>query len=89
MEDDLIDCLNNEKSKEKETYCYDTILDKIEDTYTSKDYDTSKLDNGQDEIIEMDKTKVILTTTENQKNNINSDTTTIDLGDCELIKTSI
>ena len=41
MEENLIDCLNNEKTKEKEIYCYDTILDKIEDIYTSKDYVTS------------------------------------------------
>ena len=31
----------------------------------------------------MEKMKVILTTTRNQKNNINSNTTNIDLGECE------
>ena len=83
MENTLTDCFNNEKNSKKEIYCYDTILKNIDDIYTSKFYDTYDIDNGQDEIIKIDKTKVIFTSTENQKNNINTDTTTIDLGDCE------
>ena len=82
MEENLVDCFNNERTIENEAYCYDNVLDQIEDIFTSKNYDTSKLDE-QDEIIEVDKTKITLTTTENQKKNINSDSTTIDLGDCE------
>ena len=83
MDENLNNCLNNEKTNEKEIYCYDTILKDIEDIYSSRYFDTSDIDNGLDQIIEIDKTRVILSTTENQKNNINSDFTTIDLGDCE------
>ena len=74
--------INNKTNKEEKKY-YDTILKTIEDIFTSKIYNTSKLDNGNDEIIETEKVKVILTTTENQKNNINSNMTSIDLGECE------
>ena len=75
--------INNEETKKEETDYYNTILKNIEDIYTWKNYNTSYLDNGNDEIIEMEKMKVILTTTRNQKNNINSNTTNIDLGECE------
>ena len=83
MNENLIDCLNNKITKEIEIYCYDKIIKGIEDIYTSTYFDTSKFCNGQDEIIEIDKIKVILTTTENQKNNLNNDNITIDLRDCE------
>ena len=82
MEENLIDCFNNINSIEMEVYCYDNVLEKMEEIFTSNNYDTSKLD-GQDEIIEVNKAKIILTTTENQKNNSNKNITTIDLGDCE------
>ena len=58
-------------------------MDNIEDVYTSKNYNTSDLDNGKDEILEIEKMKVILTTTKNQKDNINNNNTNIDLGECE------
>ena len=83
MEENLNICLNNEITKEKEIYCYDTVLKDLEDIYTSENYNTSILDNGNDEVIEIGKTKVILTTTENQKKNKYSDNTTLDLGECE------
>ena len=76
------DLINNETIKEEEIKYYD-ILKNIEDIYTSKKYNTSDLDNGNDEIIEMDKMKVILTTIENQKNNINNNMTNVDLEECE------
>ena len=82
-ENNLNECLNNEKTREKEIFCYDTILKDINDIFSSKFFDTTDIDNGQDQIIKIDKNKVILTTTENQKNNLNSDITTIDLGECE------
>ena len=77
------DLINQKDSKEEEIKYYDTILEKIEDIYTSNAYDTFYLDNGNDEIIEIDKLKVILTTSPNQKNNINSNMINIDLGDYE------
>ena len=63
---------------------YDNLLENVEDEFTSDGYDTTNIDNGEDDIIELDKIKITLTTTENQKNegkNINS--TTIDLKDCD------
>ena len=78
-----VNCSNSSKTKEEEIKYYDTILKDIEDIYTSKNYDTSDIDNGKDEIIETEKMKIILTTSENQKNNINNNMTNIDLGDCE------
>ena len=81
--EDLINNKTNKPTKEEEIEYYDTILENIEDIITSKNYNTSDLDNGTDEIIETEKIKVILTTTENQKNNIKSNMTNIDLGECE------
>ena len=62
---------------------YDTFLNNIEDIYTSKNYDTSYLDNGNDDIIKMEKITVFFTTSKNQKQNIYSDTANIDIGECE------
>ena len=70
MEELFIYCLDGKKSKEMEIKCYDKILKDTEDIYTSKNYNTSDLDNGNDQVIEIEKLKVILTTTENQKKNI-------------------
>ena len=92
--EELKNILKNEKnetqkSKEEEIKYYDNIIKNIEDIFTSEKYDTSKLDNGEDDYINLEKMKVILTTTENQRNNINNNMTSIDLRDCEtLIKNS-
>ena len=69
--------------KKNEINYYDTILKNIEDIYTSKGFNTSNLENGNDEIIEIEKLKIILTTSDNQKNNIDNNMTNIDLGECE------
>ena len=74
-----------EKNKEEEIDYYDTILDIIEKSFTSKDFDTSELDKGNDEIFETEKMKITLTTIQNQKNKMNDNITNIDLGDCELL----
>ena len=68
--------------KEEETEYYNNIIKIIEKSYTDH-YDTSKLDNGEDEIIKTEKINVTLTTLQNQKNNINQNMTTIDFGTCE------
>ena len=73
------------KSNEEEIKFYDNILKKIEDEFTSDDYDTSNIDNGQDEIIKTEKITTTLTTSENQRNNKNNNMTKIDLGECEAI----
>ena len=72
---------NNSKNKNEieEMNYYDKILKIIEITYTSENYNTSNLDNGNDEIIEAGKLKVTFITTKNEKNNMS----TIYLGECE------
>ena len=63
----------------------DEILKEFEIKFTSENYDTSYLDNGHDEIFKYDKMIIILTTSQNQKNNSNSNISIIDLGECETI----
>ena len=80
--------LNNErnkteKSKKEEIEFYDNVLNIIEETFISGNYNTSNIDNGEDEIIRTEKLIITYTTTENQKNNLNNNMTLIDLGECE------
>ena len=55
----------------------------MEDILTSEDYNISNLDNGNDEKYEIGKLKITFSTTQNQKNNINDNSSKIDLGECE------
>ena len=41
------------------------------------------IEKGEDQVIQTEKMTIILTTTQNQKNNINTNITMIDLGECE------
>ena len=75
--------INNNETKKDEINYYNAILKKIEDIFTSKKYNISYLDEGNDDIIVTEKMKITLTTSQNQKNNINSNTINIDLGKCE------
>ena len=74
--DNLInDILNNEKnstekSKEEEIKFYDNILKNIEESFTSKNFDTSNIDNGDDKVLKTEKLTITFTTSDNQKNNI-------------------
>ena len=66
------------------TKSQDIILQNIEISFTCEDYDASELDIGKDDIVfKSGKISITLTTTQNQKNNINNNKTIIDLGDCE------
>ena len=69
--------------KDEETKYYDEILENVDSIFTSEYYDTSFIDSGNEEVMEIDKMKIIFTTTENQKNNNNENMTSIDLGECE------
>ena len=60
---------NKTKSKKAEIEFYDDLIKKIEKEFT-ENYDVSKLDNGNDEVINTERMKVIFTTPQNQKNNI-------------------
>ena len=80
--------VNNEKnitesSQKEEIKYYDNIINIIENEFTSRNYDTNNIDKGQDEFIKTGKITTTLTTSENQKNNINNNMTKIDLGECE------
>ena len=63
---------------------YDNLLNLIE-KWLIENYDTSKLDSGNDEYINAGKMTVTLTTIENQKNNTNDNMTRIHLGQCESL----
>ena len=73
---------NNNILKEEQIEYYNNLIKIVEKAFT-ENYDTSKLDKGQDEIIKTEKITVTFTTSENQKNNLNNNMTSIDLGECE------
>ena len=62
-------------SKEKEEEYYNDVINTIKNIFESKDYDTSNIDNGGEDIIETNRMKIIIAKIENQKN--------IDIGECE------
>ena len=85
--EDIVENKKNETekmSKEEEVEYYDNLIEKIEKGFT-ENYDTSNLDNGQDEVINTEKMTVTFTTPQNQRNNINNNMTAIDLGECESL----
>ena len=76
--------LTIDKIKEKEVQYYDYIIQNFEKLITSENFNISKIINGNDELNEDEKIKIILTTTDNQKKYINKNITSIDLLDCEI-----
>ena len=65
---------------------YDILLENIENDFTSNNYDISSLKRGTNDVIEYEKITVTLTTTQNQKNDINnSNVTIVDIGYCETL----
>ena len=58
------------------------ILNKTESIFTSDNYDLTDIDNGKDQIINENKILITFTNINNQKNNIESNISTIDLGEC-------
>ena len=77
-------CMVNYIDKSEEN-SFDDILNKIENLFTSKGYDTSEIENGKNEIIKYQHMTITLTSTKNQKNENTENATTIDLGDCERL----
>ena len=70
---------NNDNKKS-----YDILLKKFEIEFTSSNYNTSNLEKGENEVILHDQMTITLSTTDNQKSNINNTkTTTVDLNECE------
>ena len=74
---------NKDENKEEDRRAQDIMLQNIEEGFTSEQYDTSNLENGEDDVFEDEKMTVTLTTTQNQKSNSNNNMTIIDLGECE------
>ena len=83
--------LNNEKNgTENKTYeekidNYDKILKIIERVITAENFNTSNLDNGNEEIIKTEKMTIVLANSKNQGNDINNNIVTIDLRNCETL----
>ena len=71
--------------REKDNEYYNEVIKIFEQKFMSEDYDTSKLDNGEEEIHEIEKMTITFTTVENQKSNENKNITTINLGECEKL----
>ena len=62
------------------------FIDKIHKEFQKKiinEFGIAVLDNGEDYIFTTEKKIYTATTTKNQKNHLNEDVTTIDLGGCE------
>ena len=73
------------ESKLQQMNYYNNILQNIDTSFTSPNYDISNIQNGKDEIIITEQMTITFTTTENQKNNLYNNMTSIDLGECETL----
>ena len=79
-----------EIKRAQEIKAQDKILENFEKGFTSENYDTSELDNGNDDITETEKMIITLTTTDNQKSKNKNDTSSkVDIGPCEDILRSV
>jgi len=81
--DDVQNIPNHEKNETEEIKYYDKVLEIIGNYFTNENYNLLKIENGEEELITLDKMIITLTTTQNQKNNTNSNMTIINLGECE------
>ena len=79
------DNMNNKEIKS--TKAQDIMLRNVGISFTSKEYNTSNLDNGKEEIIKDEIMQIALTTTKIQRYNYyyNNNMTAINLGDCETL----
>ena len=76
--------IKNETEKQiNETEYYNDIIKNIESIFTSGSYNKTKIDNGEDETITIDKMTIAFTSLKNQKNNKIKNVTTLELGNCE------
>ena len=74
---------NEKTQKEENIKAHDIMAKNVEEDFTSDNYDTKNLDNGNNEVVEFRDMKIILTTVENQVNNNNSNETNINFKECE------
>ena len=82
-----LNILNYENNKTEEEIYNETIFEIIENYITNENYDLSKLVNSEDELINLKRIKITLTTTQYQKyqKNINNNKTVIIFDKCENI----
>ena len=85
---DILKEINNVSKNEELNEYYDKIIEIVQTYFSIRIYNTSNIDNGEEDIILVDNMHVTLTNSENQKNNINNDSyitnnTLIDLTQCE------
>ena len=64
---------------------YNKIIEDIKANIISPSYNTSKIENGQDEVIITEKMNITITTTKNQNDNKYNNFFSIDLGECETL----
>ena len=68
----------SKESKEAEEKAVENVKEEL-----TKGFDTSDIDKGEDVVINQKGSTITISTSDNQKNDKNSNTTTIDLGECE------
>ena len=76
---------NSKEGKEDEFIPQKILIENVENDFTSINYNTSSLEEGKDDIIKDEKMTITLTTTQNQKNNLNNNSTIVELGECESL----
>ena len=70
---------------EEEIKYYNKIIENFGLFLMSKEFEISYIDSGNDLVLKTKKLNITFTSTENQKNNINNNTTSIQLGYCETL----
>ena len=77
-------CKINYESKEEENNkeAEEKAVENVKEELT-KGFNTSEIDKGEDVVINQKGSTVTISTSDNQKNDKSSNTTTIDLGECE------
>ena len=77
---------NEEYKKNEIIKAQNLLLDNYEKGFTSEDYNTSKIDKGQDDIYEEELMKIIFSNLDNQKKKEKekNNYTSINFGDCEI-----
>ncbi len=73
-------CIVNYQEKQETTNfdIFDNLINDIEELLTSEDYNTSEIENGNNEVIKYEHMTVTLTTTKNEKNDENNENINID-----------
>ena len=84
---ELIKIKKNGVTKNEETSYYDSILKNIDLIFTSENFDTFKIDKGENAMINIDKIKILFKTLNNSKDDYYKEYnyTKLNLGECETL----